>query len=83
VIKESERDVAFYAWGAVENRYEWGTKSNRFVTIEGVCKECGFDPSPGQMMSVSKHLKKKGVRLLKHQGKRGALMPNLIPLEPR
>jgi hypothetical protein len=82
MIKESERVLGFYPWGKVGPRFRWGQPGVTFMTVEQVCLACGFDPSPGELASIGRHMKSKGVRLMKYRGQRGALMPPMIDLLP-
>lgn len=60
----------------VEAVFDWeSTVPKEFMTIEEICQAAGFQPKPGDCVSVSAMLRRRGIQRLKHCGARGALMP--------
>lgn len=65
-------------WMLVQSAFDWKSKEPKvFMTIEQVCNAAGFDPRPGDGISVSGFLRRMGIERLKSCGERGALMPPL------
>jgi hypothetical protein len=63
----------------VEAAFDWSSNAPRqFMTIAAICRAGGFEPKPGDGVSVSAMLKRRGIQRVKHRGERGALMPPLV-----
>jgi len=69
------------AWIHVERSFAWASPEPRtFMTIAEVCRLSGFEPTPGDGISVSGFLRRIGVQRVKFRGERGALMPPCIAI---
>jgi hypothetical protein len=67
-------DVGFML---VDAAFEWGGRPRLFMSIAEVCRASGFEPTPGDCVSVSAFLRRKGVERIRQCGERGAVMPPL------
>lgn len=63
-------------YALVDAVFDWSSADPKaFMSMVDICRAAGFDPEPGDCVSVSAHLKRRGIKRLKYRGYRGAMMP--------
>lgn len=69
-------------YALVDAVFDWSSaESKAFMPLADICRAAGFEPTPGDCVSVSAHLKRRGIKRGKYRGYRGAMMPPLKAVE--
>lgn len=62
----------------VEQAFDWSKPADQWLSLADICRAAGFEPTPGDCISVSCYLRKRGLRKAVYRGKMGARMPPLV-----